>query len=158
MNQDPNGNPGINARIFSTSNDLSEIIKPKNGVRLKNNRVEIGTGRYKNTNPSKMSLADYNDLARQHQSLATIALRGAERESPQGDSLFGSISRNVSPRNVDASRQDPEEPKTGRETDEDLARRYESQARSYQQIDDLASSKWKIKKFLPRNEISHDSI
>ena len=64
LNQDPNGNPGINARIFSTSNDLSEIIKPKNGVRLKNNRVEIGTGRYKNTNPSKMSLADYNDLAR----------------------------------------------------------------------------------------------
>lgn len=66
LGHDPNSNPGINARIFSTSNDLSEIIKPKNGVRLKNNRVEIGTGRYKNPNPSKMSLADYNDIAKQH--------------------------------------------------------------------------------------------
>lgn len=45
-----------------------------------------------------------------------------------------------------------------READDDMNNRFDSQAKSYQQIDDLASSKWKIKKFLPRNEISHDSI
>jgi hypothetical protein len=76
LNNDRDTNPGINARIFSTSNDLSEVIKPKNGVRLKSNRVDIGTGRYKNNNPSKMSLADYKDIANQHNSLATIAIRG----------------------------------------------------------------------------------
>ena len=54
-------------------------------------------------------------------------------------------------------RDDPEEhAKRSKETDEEV-NRYDSQIRSYQP-EDFASSKWKMKKFLPRNEISHDSI
>lgn len=158
LDQDPSGNPGINSRIFSTSNDLSEIIKPKNGVRLKNNRVDIGTGRYRNTNPSKMSLVDYQDLAKQHQSLATIALRGAERESPQGDSLFLSMGQQVSPRGFESVREEHDEHyKTRKDPEDDLAHRKESQFKSHNQIDDFAST-WKMKKYMPRHEISHDSI
>ena len=79
-------------------------------------------------------------------------------QSPRADSLFGtSISRNISPRNMLDPRDDPEEhAKRSKETDEEV-NRYDSQIRSYQP-EDLASSKWKMKKFLPRNEISHDSI
>ena len=110
-------------------------------------------------NPSKMSLADYQDLAKQHQSLATIALRGAERESPQGDSLFLSVGRNVSPRGFESVRDDRDEHfKARKDPEDELVNRKDSQFKSHNQIDDFASSKWKMKKFMPRHEISHDSI
>jgi len=51
-------------------------MKPKNGVKLKSNRAEIGTGRYVNSNPSKISLADYHDIANKNKSLANISMRG----------------------------------------------------------------------------------
>lgn len=51
-------------------------MKPKNGVKLKSNRAEVGSGRFVNTNPSKISLADYNDIATKNQSLANISMRG----------------------------------------------------------------------------------
>lgn len=35
-------------------------MKAKNGVKIKFNRGEIGTGIYLNENPSKMSISEYN--------------------------------------------------------------------------------------------------
>lgn len=52
-------------------------MKVKNGVRIKFQRGEIGLGRYINDNPSKMSIAEYNELAVVNKSLAEIAKRGA---------------------------------------------------------------------------------
>ena len=52
-------------------------MKVKNGVRVKFQRAEIGSGRYINDNPSKMSIAEYNELADANKSLAEIAKRGA---------------------------------------------------------------------------------
>ena len=58
---DPAG--GINSNVFSSGNEITDIMKPKNGVKLKSNRAEVGSGRYVNSNPSRISLADYNDIA-----------------------------------------------------------------------------------------------
>ena len=74
--------------------------------------------------------------------------------------MFGtSISRNISPRDLDGSGGEPDQQsKGGKELDgEDLKRR-ESQLRSNQPSADLATTRWRAKKFLPRNELSHDSI
>jgi len=58
---DPSG--GINSNIFSSGSEITDIMKPKNGVKLKSNRAEVGSGRFVNPNPSKLSLAEYNDIA-----------------------------------------------------------------------------------------------
>ena len=51
---------GLNTSIFSTSNDLLTVMRAKNGVKLVSNKQELGTGRFINDNPSKMSLSKYN--------------------------------------------------------------------------------------------------
>lgn len=48
--------------------------------------------------------------------------------------------------------------KSRKDPEDDLAQRKESHVKSLNQIDDFASSTWKIKKYVPRHEISHDSI
>ena len=48
---------GINSRLFSSAtNDISKIVEPKNGVKLKSNRHEFGSGIYHNPFKTKMSL------------------------------------------------------------------------------------------------------
>ena len=70
---------GLNESIFSAASDVMQAMRPKNGVKIRKNKAEFGSGRYINTNRSKMSLAQYTELADQHKSLATIALRGASQ-------------------------------------------------------------------------------
>jgi hypothetical protein len=65
---------GLNMSIFSSSNDILSVMRAKNGVKLVSNKQELGTGRYINDNPSKMSLANYNQIAEKNQSLANIAI------------------------------------------------------------------------------------
>jgi hypothetical protein len=69
---------GLNTSIFSSNNDVVSVMRAKNGVRVVSNKQEVGTGRYINDNPSKMSLARYNEIAEANKSLANIAI-GAER-------------------------------------------------------------------------------
>lgn len=45
--------------IFSSSENIVSVMKAKNGVKLVSNKQEVGSGRYINDNPSKMSLAKY---------------------------------------------------------------------------------------------------
>ena len=57
-----------------------EVIKAKRGVAVRNDRAEIGAERYLPTNPNSMSRGDYQEFAEKHQSLASIALRGASQQ------------------------------------------------------------------------------
>tara|TARA_B110000305_G_C18905837_1_gene388492 strand:- start:185 stop:340 length:156 start_codon:yes stop_codon:yes gene_type:complete len=51
-------------------------MKPKNGVKIKNRNIEMGSGKFINNNSSTMSLNDYRELANAHQNLAAISMRG----------------------------------------------------------------------------------
>ena len=76
---------GINASVFSVSSDVTQVIKPKNGVKLRARRVEIGSGAYINPDPSKMSLQKYNKIAESYKSLKDIAAAGSPKAVARGD-------------------------------------------------------------------------
>ena len=68
---------GINSSVFSSNSGVLEMASPGNGVKLSAKNSVLGTGRYVNSNKSKMSLADYQSIANFNQkSLANIAIRG----------------------------------------------------------------------------------
>ena len=68
------GMGGLNMSIFSSATDVINVMQAKNGVKMRSNKQEIGSGRYVNNNPSKMSLKDYNEIAEKNKSLANIAI------------------------------------------------------------------------------------
>ena len=68
------------------------ILRPENGVKFKKKGAESGHGRYINPHESRMSLSDYEQMAMQHGSLATIALRGASQPSAHEETLQDSTS------------------------------------------------------------------
>ena len=70
-------------------------MKVKNGVRIKFQRGEIGSSRYINDNPSKMSIAEYNELADVNKSLAEIAKRGATMTDFSKNHLQSNFSSNL---------------------------------------------------------------
>jgi hypothetical protein len=60
-----------------------DILQPKNGVLIRNNKQAIGSGKFINDNASKMSLKQYQSIAISNsQSLAHIALRGVAETQP----------------------------------------------------------------------------
>lgn len=73
-NATKHGMGGLNTAIFSSASDVMDIMQAKNGVKMKSNKQEIGTGRYVNSNPSKMSLSVYHEIAEKNKSLANIAI------------------------------------------------------------------------------------
>lgn len=85
-----NGIAGLNESTFSVGTDVMSIMQPKNGVKIMKRGAEKGHGRYINSNESKMSLDDYQQMAMQHGSLATIALRGASIPSAHEETLHDS--------------------------------------------------------------------
>ena len=68
------GMGGLNMSIFSSSNDVLSVMRAKNGVKLVSNKQELGSGRFINDNPSKMSLSKYHEIAEANKSLANIAI------------------------------------------------------------------------------------
>jgi hypothetical protein len=64
-------------KVFGAATDLMDVIKAKRGVAVRKDKAEIGAERYLPSNPNSMSKDDYREFAEQHQSLASIALRGA---------------------------------------------------------------------------------
>lgn len=68
------GMGGLNMSIFSSATDVINVMQAKNGVKMRSNKQEIGSGRYVNKDPSKMSLKDYNEIAEKNKSLANIAI------------------------------------------------------------------------------------
>lgn len=54
-----------------------DVMRAKQGVAIRNGRSEIGAERYQPANPNSMSREEYDAFAEQHQSLASIAQRGA---------------------------------------------------------------------------------
>ena len=75
------GMGGLNTTIFSSTTDVVQIMQAKNGVKLVSNKQEVGTGRYINSNPSKMSLSKYNQIAEQNKSLVNISIGGENRDT-----------------------------------------------------------------------------
>jgi len=70
---------GLNLNVFGSSTDLMDVMRAKQGVAIRNGRAEIGAERYQPTNPHSMSREEYDAFAEQHQSLASIAQRGASQ-------------------------------------------------------------------------------
>ena len=63
---DPNiksGRGGLNESIFSAASDVMAVMRPKNGVKIRKNQAEFGSGRYVNSNTSRMSLHQYSKMA-----------------------------------------------------------------------------------------------
>lgn len=53
---------GFNSRVFGTNQPLRDILKPKNGVRVRNDRDDFGAGEYKSKNGNSMSLHEYREM------------------------------------------------------------------------------------------------
>lgn len=75
--------------MFGSSTDLMDVMRAKHGVAIRNGRAEIGAERYQPTNPHSMSREEYQDFAEQHQSLASIAQRGASQQLQLNDPSVG---------------------------------------------------------------------
>lgn len=70
-NRDEEMAAGINKSVFTASQELSEIVKPRRGVRLRSDRGEFPGGRYEGEK-SRMSTHEYAKLAEQYRSLGSI--------------------------------------------------------------------------------------
>ena len=62
---------GINKSVFTASQELSDILKPRKGVRLRSERGEFPGGSYAHV-ASRMSMAEYAKLAEHYSSLGSI--------------------------------------------------------------------------------------
>ena len=57
------GDPdGTNTNIFGSATELIDVIKPRNGVKFRKDKKEIGDGKYIKNDPSKLSISEYRDM------------------------------------------------------------------------------------------------